>query len=662
MIERSEPVFDRWTSWASRRFWRLAIDVFLACTSFALAMVFHLGASGVGSTTANLVSVILFGGICLACFLLTGFSFRSWRFVTIPDIVSIVRDIGIPVAVFLLITRLFTPFDHIPSAVPLIAFFIMIATLGGARVSYRGIVEGAFSIAKKSPPEGSVHILVYGATHETDAFLRALQSGAGPDFHVAGVIDDEPNRRDHKLRGVKVLGTLSQLKNVTERLAKASERPEFLVVPAGGLSSDRLREIVFAAAEAGLRTSRLPSARELLDKAGSAFAFEPVQVSDLLCREPVALDLDSIDAMIRGKSIVVTGGGGSIGSELCRHLLMRSPAKLVIVEHSEYNLFVIQQELAAFDDDGVVRTYLASVRDARQIQEIFTKEQVDLVFHAAAYKHVPLVEMNPLEGVLTNVVGTANVADAAVAVGAAAMILVSTDKAVKPANIMGLSKRVAEIYCQALDRHCMAKGKATRFIVVRFGNVLGSSGSVVPIFEDQIRRGGPVTITHPDMTRYFMTIPEAVELMLQGSAFGLTGLRWRGAILVLDMGLPVSITDLARRMIMLAGLIPDRDVAIKYVGLRPGEKLHEELFDDGELIEETGVCGIRLARSRALEFAQVYALREALLELTINDSAATIKELLKSFSSPERSAVAFERRSSSLESRAPALKTEQLRS
>jgi FlaA1/EpsC-like NDP-sugar epimerase len=617
--------------WATRRLWRLCADVTLSCVSFAIALSIYLDANNLNSFRFLTERTFLFGVVALVSFALTGLAFRSWRFVAIPDVIALVRDIGVAIAIFLSLQFTFNSAIQVPYSVSLVTFFVMIAALGGVRIAYRAAVEGMLAFpSKKTALVDGVYLLVYGATPETDAFLRSLQGGLAPGFHVVGIIDDDPHHADRRVCGVRVLGASGKLNEIIAQLNDAGARPDRLVVPAGVLSGDRLRDIVQAAAQSGLRVSRLPSASDLLKQAGAPFAFESLQITDILCREPVSLDLQSIDAMVRGKTVVVTGGGGSIGSELCRHLLMRMPAKLVIVDHSEFNLFVIQQELALLGEVTTIRAYLASVRDSKRIREIFEKENVDLVFHAAAYKHVPLVEHNPLEGIQTNVVGTANVADAAVAAGVAAMILVSTDKAVSPVNIMGLSKRSAEIYCQALDRECMAKNKPTRFIVVRFGNVLGSSGSVVPIFEEQIRRGGPVTVTHPEMTRFFMTIPEAVELMLQATAAGFVGSHWRGAIMVLDMGEPVRIVELAKRMIMLAGLVPDQDVMLKYVGLRPGEKLHEVLFDEGEKIEETDVAGIRLAHSQVPDYSRVAKVREMLLRLTREDDAARVRELLLS--------------------------------
>ena len=464
----------------------------------------------------------------------------------------------------------------------------------------------AADLLRKDP----IRLLVYGADSETDVFILGLQTKRGHPYQVIGIIDDDKTSRDRCIRGIEVLGGSADLSQIVKSFEGSPIKLSSLVLSPSRLQRQKLRAVVEAAAEAGLRTVRLPSACELVERANETFAFKPIEVTDLLGREPVDLELDRIAALIRGKSVVVTGGGGSIGSELCRHLLRRDPAKLLIIDHSEFNLFQIERELANIDRNRVVQPVLASVRDRDRIQTIFEKSRVDLVFHAAAYKHVPLVETNAIEGILTNVVGTSNVADAAAAVGASAMIMVSTDKAVKPSNTMGLSKRIAETYCQALDLDCARRGERTRCMVVRFGNVLGSSGSVVPIFEQQIRRGGPVTVTEPGMTRYFMTIAEAVELVLQGAALGVDHMRWTGAILVLDMGEPIRIVDLARRMISLAGFVPNQDIAIEFVGIRNGEKLHEQLFDDDETLETTDVAGIQLARSKIRDFRRMRELRD----------------------------------------------------
>ncbi len=583
-----------------RRTLRAVIDVCIAAASYLLAMNLRLGAAAFENLPQLFTQVVSFAGVCAATFSLQGSSLLSWRFTSPQTIFPMVRSIIVAVAAFEVLWFLVARLDSVPRSVPIIACFILICLMAGCRLLYSVISETGLPDGRNPSavnPEASA-LLVYGATIESDALLRSLQSSAGGVYVVVGIIDDDPAARDRRIRGVNVLGTTRDIAKVIKTLARQGEVPGRLVVPDRGLTAQQLTGIVTAAAVSGLRVVRLPNTPALLQQADRSFDFEPIRVEELLGREPHRLALGSIAALVRSKSIIVTGGGGSIGAELCRKLLEREPAKLVVIDNSEFNLFKIGRELGPLASAGVLQLTLASVRDKDTIRAIFQTHKPDLVFHAAAYKHVPLVELNPAEGILTNLIGTTHVADAAAEVGAAAMIMVSTDKAVKPSSVMGLSKRFAEMYCQSLDFGAQADVKQTRFLVVRFGNVLGSSGSVVPLFEQQIREGGPVTITHPEMTRYFMTIREAVELVLQASAYGCGNIRSRGAILVLDMGSPVSIFDLACRMIALAGFRPDIDIAIRSIGIRDGEKLHEELFDDNEKQEQTDMPGVRLARSR----------------------------------------------------------------
>ena len=500
---------------------QISADVVLSTISFLCAMIFRCGWSAFDNPEGLVLNTLTFSLICAVVYWKSRVHLRSWRFVSTPDIVRLTKDIVIAVAVFGILSVLM-PLLYVPRSVPLIACFIMITTMSGMRVFYRSRIEDASSPGSETTSQTNPErILVYGATANTDAFLRSLQVGSGHSFEVAGIIDDDPGSRDRQIQGVKVLGTVADLARIISSFSKDSIALSNLVLP-GCLSHRKLSEIIEGAADTGLRLVRLPQTDDLLKSQWSngAFNFKPIKVSDLLGREPCNLRLESIDGLIRGKSIAVTGGGGSIGSELCRSLLRRAPAKLVIIDHSEFNLFRITRELAVHNQHGVAEPILASVRDRHKMNTIFKQARVDLVFHAAAYKHVPLVEANPIEGIITNVIGTANVADAAAAAGATAMVMVSTDKAVKPSNVMGLSKRIAERYCQALDLVFSERNQHTRFLIVRFGNVLGSSGSVVPIFEQQIRNGGPVTVTDPAMTRYFMTIPEAVELILQATTCG----------------------------------------------------------------------------------------------------------------------------------------------
>ncbi|HXW71854.1 MAG TPA: nucleoside-diphosphate sugar epimerase/dehydratase [Methylocella sp.] len=627
-------VFFLTNSIVIRRLGRLLIDVALSGFSFQLAMVLRLGVLPAANAEMP-ADVAVFASVCATVYLATGLSFRSWRFTSILDFFQMTRDITIAIATFLILSFLIGRLADIPRSVPLIACFIMITALGSIRVLYRRLIErtqplepNAF-MQKELLGDEPAGLLVYGANAETEAFLRSLETRTARSYLAVGIIDDQRISRDWRIRGIKVLGGAADLPQIVSSFAMSSIKLKSLVLPASGLPRSQLRELVDAAAKSGLRPVRVPRACDLLRKANDAFAFEAIQVADLLGREPIALRLDSVDALIRGKSVVVTGGGGSIGSELCRQLLRYDPAKLVILDHSEFNLFKIQSELAAMGHRPAVHPVLASVRDKERIHAILAEAHADVIFHAAAYKHVPLVESNPIEGILTNVIGTANVAEAAVEVGAKAMVMISTDKAVKPSNTMGLSKRVAEAYCQAIDLECGEHDQCTRFLIVRFGNVLGSSGSVVPVFEEQIKNGGPVTVTDPAMTRYFMTIPEAVELVLQGSVFGLGDHERLGAVLVLEMGDPVPIVELARRMISLAGFVPEKDIPIEFTGIRDGEKLHEDLFDDREILETTAVPGIRVVRSPVESAPHMRDLRDRLLRAAPRGDAQLMVAMLR---------------------------------
>jgi FlaA1/EpsC-like NDP-sugar epimerase len=343
----------------------------------------------------------------------------------------------------------------------------------------------------------------------------------------------------------------------------------------------------------------------------------------LLGRAQTWLDREAMAVLVRGRRVLVTGAGGTIGGELVRQIAAFEPARLALLDNAEFHLYKIDMDVARYHPDLDRVAILGDVRDRLRIDDVMRRELPELVFHAAAYKHVPIVEMNPNEGVLTNVVGTRNVADASLNSGVELMVLISTDKAVHPSNVMGATKRLAESYCQALDLQERdapesAGDKSTRFVVVRFGNVLGSTGSVIPLFQDQIARGGPITVTHPEMTRYFMTVREAVGLVLQASVLGVGDVGASGKIHVLEMGEPVRILDLARQMIRLAGLVPDKDIVIQYIGMRPGEKLHERLLHESESRMTTACEGLMLAAPR---IADLTTLQDAIDDLEANARA-----------------------------------------
>ena len=427
-------------------------------------------------------------------------------------------------------------------------------------------------------------------------------------YRVVGIVDDKPGRVGRNIRGVRVWGTIAQIPGVVERLSARGRRPQRLIVTNDKLDAARLREVLDVATAGGMTLARLPRLTDFQkDRSGAKAAFHgagldirAVDMEDLLGRPQKVLDRNAMRMLIGARRVMVTGAGGTIGSELVRQIAGHGPARLTLLDNAEYNLYLIDLELGERATDVPRATLLGDVRDEARLEAVFAAERPELVFHAAAFKHVPLAEANPAEAVLTNVIGTRNVVRACRRHGTEAMVLISTDKAVNPAGVMGATKRLAESYCQALSR--AHEGTAgTRLATVRFGNVLGSTGSVVPLFQRQIASGGPVTVTHPEVTRYFMTTREAVELVLQASALPPEEAQG-GKIFVLDMGEPLRIQDLARQMIRLAGLEPERDIAIAYTGLRLGEKLAEEVFHEREALEPTRSDGIVLAAPRAMEF------------------------------------------------------------
>jgi O-antigen biosynthesis protein WbqV len=513
---------------------------------------------------------------------------QYWRFSGIEDLMGVAGGSVISAGLFALLL-IATGFPLPTPTFPIVHAFTLVAFLGMPRVLYRLL---KLRPARRAPEVDPV--LLAGADEAADVFLRALRTQREPKFRVIGLLAFGGNQTGRRMQGHPILGGLSDTRRVLDRLAKRGRLPSALVVTDPRLSGARMGYLLEEAQRHGIAVWQAPQATELQDAA--VIELKPIAIEDLLNRPQVRLDLAGMRQLIEGKRVLVTGAGGSIGAELCRQLAALGPARLILLDNSEYALWQIDIELSE-SLPGVTRTpVIADVRDASRIASVFDEHAPDIIFHAAALKHVPMVEANPLEGLLTNAVGTGIVADAGRSAGAGTMVLISTDKAVNPTSLMGTSKRIAEIYCQALDIAGRTDG-GMRCVTVRFGNVLGSTGSVVPVFRRQLERGGPLTVTHPDMQRYFMTVSEAVGLVLQACVVAPLP---QGGIFVLDMGAPVKIVELAKQMIRLSGL---RNIAIEYSGLRPGEKLFEELFHGHEPPVPTGHAGLLMARPRTVEFA-----------------------------------------------------------
>jgi len=524
----------------------------------------------------------------------------KWRFASLPDLMNILRASTV-LAVSLL------ALDYVLVAPNVLGQFffgkitivlywmLQFVFLGGPRLAYRYFRytrTRQHALADAANPT-----LVLGNAADAEVLLRAIESGAVKKVWPVGVLSQAASDQGQSIRGIPVLGNFSALDAVVNDFGQSSTPISRVIFTPSAFDPDAKPEATLMhARRLGLTVSRLPS----LDDGGEMPRLAPVNVEDLLLRPSVKIDYARLESFLKGRSIVVTGGGGSIGSEICDRVITFGAARLLIIENSEPALHAVLETLATKPSRPPITGRIADVRDRSRLLRLMTDFKPDIVFHAAALKHVPLLEQDWEEGVKTNVFGSVNVADAAAAAGAAAMVMISTDKAIEPVSVLGATKRFAEMYCQALDadlaRHAPAGRRPMRLIAVRFGNVLASNGSVVPKFKAQIDAGGPVTVTHPDMVRYFMTIREACDLVVTAASHALSSGRPDVSVYVLNMGQPVKIVDLAERMIRLAGFEPGRDVDIVFTGARPGERMQEVLFAAGEPMVDIGFLGVVAAR------------------------------------------------------------------
>jgi FlaA1/EpsC-like NDP-sugar epimerase len=510
-----------------------------------------------------------------------------WRYTGAPDLVSIVRGTTLATAVFA--AALYATSSWLPRSIIAIEWLTSLVMVGGVRFAARTIRPER--LRRLTPESAAQRILIVGAGDAGEMLVREIQQRHSDRWLPVAFLDDDQGKRGGHIHGVRVEGTIADLARV---VAKHDAREVLIAIPSA--TGAQMRRVVEQCKRAGVRFKTIPGLDSLIDGRLAMNQLRDVAIEDLLGRDPVQLDMDAISHVMAGQVVMVSGAGGSIGSEICRQVCRFGPAALVLVEHGENNLFHIHRELLARFPEIALAPCIADVGDEARMAAVFEAHRPAVVFHAAAHKHVPMMEWNPGEAVKNNVFGTRTLADLADRFGTGRFVMISTDKAVNPTSVMGASKRVAEIYVQALSQR-----SRTRFVTVRFGNVLGSAGSVIPIFKEQIASGGPITVTHPDMQRYFMTIPEASQLVLQAGAMG-----EGGEIFILDMGEPVKIADLARDLVTLSGLEPDLDIEIQFTGVRPGEKLFEELSVDSENAGTTKHPKIFVGRFRpcAWEFLQ----------------------------------------------------------
>ena len=571
-------------------------------------------------------------GIAIALKLVVFYAFglyqKWWRYVTGRDFLLIVRAVAVASAILVVGFTVIRPFAHtLPRSVAVMDFLLTLMLITGARLAVRLIVERPSRSSRSSKHA----VLVVGAGSGGQMVVRELQLNPDLGATAIGFVDDDPRKRGMRMSGgLKVLGSTEKIAAILDET-----RPDEVVIAIPSAPGTLRAKVVAACREREIRVRTLPTVFELL-RGGVQLnkQLREVQVEDVLGRDPIVVELDRVGAYLRDRIVLVTGAGGSIGSELCRQIARVGPRLLVMVDHAEDNLFQIDREMVEERHFTSVEAVLADCKEAGRMLETMQRFKPDVVFHAAAYKHVPLMEANPLEAVRNNAIATRITAETAAASGVERFVLISTDKAVNPKTVMGASKAMAEWIVEAAGR----KHPGTRFASVRFGNVLNSSGSVVPIFRGQIERGGPVTVTHPEMTRYFMTIPEAVQLVIRAGDIG----AGRGEVFVLDMGEPVRIVDLARNMIRLAGYEPEADVAIEFTKPRPGEKLHEELFGFGEQEQPTAAKRIRRAvRDAPLDFEWVESTLNSLEHLVLaGDEANLAQRVVEMITAPGGDAAA----------------------
>ena len=604
-------------------------DVVMAALSFIAALYLRLGDNiAEYPPDSILLWTALFTTVCGGVFASMGLYRGIWRYASLDDILGIAKAVTLAILVFLPVMFLLTRLQDLPRSLLVINWFVLLALLGGPRILYRIFKDRSVEAVLVRDGHRRVPVLMVGAGDGTELFIRATRHRPGAGYRVVGIVDDKGTRIGRRIHGVPVMGGLEALTDIVQQLARNGTRPQRLVVTADGFDGARMRALLEAASVNGMALARLPRLTDLKSGTADDAEIRPVAIEDLLGRPQAALDREGMRALIAGRRVMVTGAGGTIGSELVRQIADFGPSHLTLLDNGEYNLYLIDQETGERAPLVPRAAVLCDVRDREATARAIAEAKPELVFHAAALKHVPLVETNAVEGVMTNAIGTRNVADACRAAGVSAMMLISTDKAVNPANVMGATKRVAESYCQALDLVDAQREGGTRFLTVRFGNVLGSTGSVVPLFQRQIAAGGPVTVTHPEITRYFMTTHEAVELVLQATALGVSARKDSGKIYVLDMGEPVKIADLARQMIRLSGLRPDQDIQVHFTGLRPGEKLYEELLHDSERPIPTDRNGILLAAPRAVDHAFLSRAMDELAEAASQGRAAQAVTIL----------------------------------
>ena len=607
----------------------LVIDALLLSAAWSSAWLlrfnFEIPAEGMGLLIRGLPLVVVIKIIIFSFFSLYQ---GMWRYTGIGDLFNVIKSTSVSSVLIVSLILFSHDFAGFSRSIPIIDWALTIIFISGCRLAMRlyfsadfmgtsiGVNMSKFFTARRERKDRSKNILIIGAGDCGEMIYREIRDNTSLNYHVVGFIDDDPAKIGMKIHGIRVLGTTGELNAICSKLMVFEA---IIAIPSA--NSDQMRNIVSNCKEGGVSFKTVPGMGELIDGKVTVRAIRDVAYSDLLGREVIQLEEERIGGYLENSRVLVTGAGGSIGSELCRQICRFGPARVVLFERAESPLYEIEMELKGSFPGVEIIPLLADVCDRNQLSQAFAVFQPQVVFHAAAYKHVPMLELQPWRAVKNNIIGTRNVIEISTDYSVDRFVFVSTDKAVRPASVMGASKRVAERLVQCQNGFGLS---GPRFVIVRFGNVVGSAGSVVPLFQKQIERGGPVTVTHPEVQRYFMTIPEASQLILQAAAMG-----QGGEIFILDMGTPIKIVDMAHDLIRMSGIEPDADIKIDYIGLRPGEKLYEELKTEGEGIVPTSHKKIMALRGEAYDEALLNGNIDELARLADKQDACEIKSKLQ---------------------------------
>ena len=576
-------------------------DILVTAICFNLSIFLRLGTEFNSlPNTLIIYGTALITALGAIVYRTTGLYKGIWRYASINDLINIIKATSMTIAAFLILMFAVTRLENFPRSVLFINWFVLIISLSGSRAIYRLYKDKKFFLKDISNDESSIPVLLIGATDRAELFIREMNRNNNPTHKIVGILDINKNKIGRFIRGIEILGTISEISTIISNLEKNNKknRPQKIIIASNDIEGNIVRDLLTFTDKTGISLARLPKITDLeSDINNEKLKVKPVDVFDLLSRPQALLDRNAMKKFINNKKVLVSGAGGTIGSELVEQIINYNPKEIILLDNSEFLLYKIEKKIEEKIKNIKINSVLADIKDKKRIDNIFNENRPEIIFHAAALKHVPIVEKNPLEGILTNILGSINIAESCKKYGAAEMVLISTDKAVNPFSVMGVTKRISEKYCQS-----MSGTSKTNFKIVRFGNVLGSTGSVVPLFQKQLERGGPLTVTHPKMKRYFMTVREAVELVIQSATLDNNK---KGEIYVLEMGQPIAITEIAEQLIRLAGLRPNKDILITYTGLRPGEKIQEELHYKNERFTKTKNKSIFIVKPKIESFIKL---------------------------------------------------------